>query len=219
MDMKRLKSFDQNLIDLLNDAHKWEYTEINDNKEKSQKKKPKLFFTRVQWLLVLISIVCTLLCPNGLSTDFAGYIISGMSLFVGLLFTLVVTLFDKFKDTDFDKYKKANNLDIYPLGVRLKNFFKKSIILTLYTSIIAGVCILMLAILLMSDKMNTPIDVFYAIQYYTDYGIMFCIKAALLLAYRISLFYLLLDFVYITKQIISSFYDYMVSEIDKIHLS
>ena len=71
MDTKKLKSFDQNLIDLLKDAHKWEYTEINDNKEKSLQKKPKLFFTRFQWVLVLLSVVCTILCPNGLSSNFA----------------------------------------------------------------------------------------------------------------------------------------------------
>lgn len=219
MDMKKSKNFDQNLIDLLKDAHKWEYTEINDNKEKSQRKKPKFFFTRFQWVLLLISVCCTVLCPNGLNSDFAGYIISGMSLFVGLLFTLVVSLFDKFNDTDFEKYKRTNNADLYPIGVRLKNFFKKSIILTLYTAIIAIACILMLALILMSDKMNTPIDVFSAVQFYTDCGIMFCIKAALLLVYRTILFYLLLNFIYITKQMITSFYDYMVSEIDKIHLS
>ena len=51
------------------------------------------------------------------------------------------------------------------------------------------------------------------------YGIMFCIKAIFLLVYRSVLFYLLLNFIYITKQMITSFYDYMVSEIDKIHLS
>lgn len=219
MDMKKSKNFDQNLFDLLRDAHKWEYTDINDNKEKSQKKKPTLFFTRFQWLLVLLSIGCTVLCPNGLSSDFAGYIISGMSLFVGLLFTLVVTLFDNFRDTDFNKYKRTNNADLYPLGVRLKNFFKKSIILILYTAIIAIVCILMLALILMSDKMNTLIEVNNAVMYYTEYGIMFCIKAVLLLIYRTILFYLLLNFVYITKQMITSFYDYMVSEIDNIHLS
>ena len=58
-----------------------------------------------------------------------------------------------------------------------------------------------------------------AVQYYNDYGIMFCIKAIFLLVYRSVLFYLLLNFIYITKQMITSFYDYMVSEIDKIHLS
>lgn len=219
MEMKILKNCDQNLVDLLKDAHKWEYTEINDNKEKSNEKRPKMFFTRFQWLLVLMSICCTVLCPNGISPVFAGYIISGMSLFVGIMFTLVVTLFDKFKETDFEKYKKAINTDLYPIGVRLKNFFKKHIILTLYTAIIAIACILMLALILMSDKMNTQINVFNAIQYYTNNGVIFCIKAVLLLAYRVVLFYLLLNFIYITTQMITSFYDYMISEIDKIHLS
>lgn len=41
MDTKKLKSFDQNLIDLLKDAHKWEYTEINDNKEKKPTEETK----------------------------------------------------------------------------------------------------------------------------------------------------------------------------------
>jgi len=219
MDIQKLKNFDRNLIDLLIDAHKWEYTEINDNKEKSLKRKPKFFFTWVQWLLILISVCCTVMCPNGLSSDFAGYIISGMSLFVGLLFTLVVTIFDKFKDTNFDKYKKTNNVDLFPLGIRLKNFFKKTIILSLYNAIIAIVCILMLALILMLEKMNTPIYIFNGVQFYNDYGLKFCVKGVVLLVYRTILFYFLLNFVYITKQMITSFYDYMVSEINKIHLN
>ena len=126
MDTKKLRNFDQNLIDLLKDAHKWEYTEINDNKEKSLQKKPKLFFTCFQWVLVLLSVGCTILCPNGLSSNFAGYIISGMSLFVGLLFTLVVSLFDKFNDMVCARVR------VEPLAFRLPYVADKLLVCSAY---------------------------------------------------------------------------------------
>ena len=44
------------------------------------------------------------------------------------------------------------------------------------------------------------------------------IGASLIVLFRLVLFYMLLNFIYITKQMITSFYDYMVSEIDKIKL-
>ena len=216
--MKTLKNFDRNLADLLSDAYKWEYTKINDNSSLSKAKKPKSFFTRFQWVLILISVVAVVLCPRGIDTDFAGYIISGMSLFVGLLFTLVVSLFDKFSNTDFSKYKKSNNQDLYVVGVRLKNFFKKTIILTLYSAIIAIVCILMLALTMMSPKLSTEIDIMTIVQSYNIDNLSYYIKSMLLLTYRISLCYLLLNFIYITKILITSFYDYIVNEIDKISL-
>ena len=48
MVMKKLKNFDRNLFDLVSEAHKWEYTEINDNRESSVAKKPECYFTMGQ---------------------------------------------------------------------------------------------------------------------------------------------------------------------------
>ena len=179
--MKILKNFDRNLADLLSDSYKWEYTKINDNSLSSKEKKPKSFFTRFQWVLILISVVAVVLCPSGINSDFAGYIISGMSLFVGLLFTLVVSLFDKFSNTDFSKYKKSANEDLYAVGVRLKNFFKKTIILTLYCAIIAIVCILMLALTMMSPKLSTELDVLNIVQSINIENWSYYVKSMLLL--------------------------------------
>lgn len=106
MAMKILRNFDRNLIDLLSDAYKWEYTDINDNKSTSLNKKPKIFLTKFQWALFVVAILLVIFCPNAFEQDFAGYIISALSLFVGLLFTLVVSLFDKFSNTDFSKINK-----------------------------------------------------------------------------------------------------------------
>ena len=191
---------------------------MNDNKEKSLQKKPKLFFTRFQWGLVLLSVGCTILCPNGLSSNFAGYIISGLSLFVGLLFTIVVSLFDKFKNIDFSKYNMNVNVDLYQTGVRLKNYFKKTIILTLYTAILAIVCILMISITLLFEKVGTTMDFIEIGKNICMYEWHFFVLSGLLFVYRVTLFYFLLNFIYITKQLVTSFFDYMISEIDNVKL-
>lgn len=218
MAMKKLKNFDQNFFDLLEDAHAWEYTQINDNTKKQKKKKPKLYFTPAQWLLIAIAAVCVVLCPKGIDTNFAGYIISGLSLFAGILFTLAVSLFDKFNNVDFTQYKESVNSDLFPLGARLKNYFKMSIILTLYTAILAIGCILLLALVYMFDSLQESVDIVSICKSWSQYDWCYIMKAGLISLFRLVLFYMLLNFIYITKQMITSFYDYMVSEIDQIKL-
>lgn len=216
--MKKLKNFDRNLFDLVSEAHKWEYTEINDNRESSVVKKPKCYFTMGQWILLTLSVLIVVLSPNGISADFAGYIISGLSLFVGLLFTIVVSLFDKFKNIDFSKYNMNVNVDLYQTGVRLKNYFKKTIILTLYTAILAIVCILMISITLLFEKVGTTMDFIEIGKNICMYEWHFFVLSGLLFVYRVTLFYFLLNFIYITKQLVTSFFDYMISEIDNVKL-
>lgn len=218
MAMKILRNFDQNFFDLLKEAHAWEYSQINDNKERQAERKPKLYFTPAQWLLIALAAVCVVLCPKGIDANFAGYIISGLSLFAGILFSLAVSLFDKFNNVNFTQYKESVNADLYPLGARLKNYFKKSIILTLYTAILAIGCILMLALIYMFDGLQKSIDIISIVKNWCQYDWRFILKAGFISFFRLVLFYMLLNFIYITKQMITSFYDYMVSEINKIKL-
>jgi hypothetical protein len=119
-------NFKTNLLDLIKDAYLWEYADISDIKEDISNKKPKLFFTKIQWFFILISIATCYFIPKGFDNDFAGYIISGLSLFIGILFTFVMTLYDKFKSIDFSLYKKEINEEKNKQGIRLKNFFKKN---------------------------------------------------------------------------------------------
>lgn len=218
MAMKILRNFDQNFFDLLKEAHAWEYSQINDNKERQAERKPKLYFTPAQWLLIALAAVCVVLCPKGIDANFAGYIISGLSLFAGILFSLAVSLFDKFNNVNFTQYKESVNADLYLLGARLKNYFKKSIILTLYTAILAIGCILMLALIYMFDGLQKSIDIISIVKNWCQYDWRFILKAGFISVFRLVLFYMLLNFIYITKQMITSFYDYMVSEINKIKL-
>mgnify|MGYP003291126416 FL=1 len=78
--MAKSTSFRRNLIDLIKTAHQWEYTEINDTKESLKKKKPILFFTKVQVILIVIAMALSIICKSGINAEFAGYIISALSL-------------------------------------------------------------------------------------------------------------------------------------------
>ncbi|KAA6302657.1 MAG: hypothetical protein EZS26_001164 [Candidatus Ordinivivax streblomastigis] len=212
-------NFKINLSDLIKDAYLWEYADISDTEDDIGKKRPRLFFTKIQWIFILVSIIGTYFISKGFDNDFAGYIISGLSLFTGILFTFVLTLYDKFKSVDFSEYKKEKNEEKNKHGIRLKNFFKKVTVLTLYSAVLSIVCVFLLAITLMVPKINIEISYellfenIKCIHYYT------LIKAFFVTIYRGCLLYFLLDFVLITVYIISSFYDYIISEINKIKLS
>jgi hypothetical protein len=211
-------NFKFNLCDLIKDAHLWQYADISDTKEDVEKKKPILFFTKMQWFFILVSIGSIFFTSKGFSDSFAGYIISGLSLFVGVLFSFTLTLFDKFKSIDFSEYKKEISEEKNINGIKLKNFFKKITVLTLYSAILSTACIILLAIVLIIPEIN--IEISYC-SLFGNIKIHFCtlMKVFFITLYRCCLVYFLLDFVLITVYIISSFYDYIISEINKVKLS
>lgn len=212
-------NFDRNLIDLIKEAHKWEYTDINDTHASSLSKKPKFYFTGFQWFIIFISGCIVIVCPKGIDVDFAGHVLAAMSLLVGILFSLVIFLFDKFLNIDFKPYRKSVNQHLYKYGVRLKNYFKKTIILTLYTAIIAIVCIVLLSAVILCDQLSHSVNYITFICNIRMFVLFDICKVFLLFMYRIILFYFLLNFLYITKTLITSFFDYMISEITDVNLN
>ena len=212
-------NFRTNLIDLIKDAYLWQYAGISDTKGDAERKKPRLFFTKTQWFFILTSIVGVHFIPKGFSNDFAGYTISGLFLFVGILFTFVLTLYDKFRNIDFSEYNNEINEEKNKEGIRLKNFFKKITTLTLYSAVLSIVCVLLLAVTLIFPQMNVEIQ--YGLIFESIKRGQICVlaKHIPLVIYRCFLVYFLLNFALITVYIISSFYDYIISEINKIKLS
>lgn len=118
-------NFKDKLLALLKEAHKYQYVDISDTQEKLQQKKPRWYFTRVQWGLIMLSALIALLTQGSFDEDFAGYVVSGLSLFAGLFFSFILILLDSFQKIDFEPFKKENNARLMPLGVRLKNYYKR----------------------------------------------------------------------------------------------
>lgn len=207
-------NFKGQLQALLNEAHKYQYADICDTAQEIKRKKPKLYFTPIQWGLVLLSAIIAL-TTKGFSENFVGYIVAGLSLFAGLFFSFILMLIDKFQKIDFEPYKQSNNAGIMPFGVRLKNYYKKATTLSFYIVLLSLLSVVLLSLSLLDISIPSLISLdedATISQFLRD------IKTYFSVLYRGVTVYILLNFLWITLYLTTSFYDYISSEYDKVKL-
>lgn len=215
-------SFREALKSLVSDAHLFQYAEVNSTTSNIEKNKPRYYFTKIQWGILMISVVVSITTVDGFGRDFAGYVVSALSLFAGLFFSFILMLIDKFQKIDFSPYKKDVNAQLMPIGVRLKNYYKKATTLSFYIIVLALLCILLLSASLLSipfheicQLVEKIISASYIDVWKTIWEISsFIVKSI----YRGVSIYFLLDFLWITLYLLSSFFDYVGSEYDEVKL-
>lgn len=215
-------SFREALKSLVSDAHLFQYAEVNSTTSNIEKNKPRYYFTKIQWGILMISVVVSITTVDGFGKDFAGYVVSALSLSAGLFFSFILMLIDKFQKIDFSPYKKDVNAQLMPIGVRLKNYYKKATTLSFYIIVLALLCILLLSASLLSipfheicQLVEKIISASYIDVWKTIWEISsFIVKSI----YRGVSIYFLLDFLWITLYLLSSFFDYVGSEYDKVKL-
>lgn len=215
-------SFKAALKRLVYDAHIFQYAEVNSSTSSIEKNKPRYYFTKIQWGLLIISIVIAITTRNGFGKEFAGYVVSALSLFAGLFFSFILMLIDKFQKIDFSPYKKDANAQLMPIGIRLKNYYKKATTLSFYIIVLTLLCILLLSASLIEVPFN-EIYQFLAkcipISYIDIWETLWRIASFIVKSiYRGVSIYFLLDFLWITLYLLSSFFDYVGSEYDKVKL-
>lgn len=215
-------SFKAALKRLVYDAHIFQYAEVNSSTSSIEKNKPRYYFTKIQWGLLIISIVIAITTRNGFGKEFAGYVVSALSLFAGLFFSFILMLIDKFQKIDFSPYKKDANAQLMPIGIRLKNYYKKATTLSFCIIVLALLCILLLSASLIEVPFN-EIYQFLAkcipISYIDIWETLWRIASFIVKSiYRGVSIYFLLDFLWITLYLLSSFFDYVGSEYDKVKL-
>ena len=207
---------------LVRDAHYYQYAGVNSSELSIKKNKLRCYLTKIQWYILIISVVTAITTVGGFSREFAGYVVSALSLFVGLFFSFILMLIDKFQKTDFSPYKMEVNAQLMPIGVRLKNYYKKATTLSFYIIVLALLCILLLSASLLSipfHEVYLYIKERISIKYVDTWKTIwetssFIIKST----YRGVSIYFLLDFLWITLYLLSSFFDYVSSEYDKVKL-
>lgn len=215
-------SFREALKRLVYDAHIFQYAEVNSSISSIEKNKPRYYFTKIQWGILIISVMIAITTRNGFGKEFAGYVVSALSLFAGLFFSFILMLIDKFQKIDFSPYKKDANAQLMPIGIRLKNYYKKATTLSFYIIVLALLCILLLS----ASLIEVPFHEIY--QFLTRCIPINCIDiwetlwriASFIMKsiYRGVSVYFLLDFLWITLYLLSSFFDYVGSEYDKVKL-
>lgn len=209
----------RNIIDLIKDAHEYQYADIADTKEQKEAKKPKVFFTKIQWIILVSSVAVNIILYNGYNKDFCGYVISGLSLFVGIFFTFIIALYDKFNNIDFPQFHISVSEDKCKIGIRLKNYFKKTTVLSLYLIILSIICILLLSCTLLFDSFfNQDLNILEILKNIQEKSIWYFVKVLGIFIYRSVVFYFLIDFVLLSVYLTSSIYDFIISEYDKVKL-
>lgn len=206
-------NFNRLLLGLIKEAHKYQYAGIADTKDEVERKRPRLFFTKQQWILIAFSSLVAYFMQGGFNDAFAGYVVSGLSLFAGLFFSFVLMMFDDFRGIDFERFRENARMKL--IGIRLKNYYKKSTALSFYIILLSLLCILLLSVSLFDMKINlgeVPSDFPVVTQAFV------VLKKVVGFLYRATTIYFLLDFLWITLYLIASFYDYVESEYDKIRL-
>lgn len=203
--------FIKNFRDLIREAHKWEYTLIND------KTIWVLYFTGFQYAFILIAIVCSLYVNLPSDNGLVDYLATGLSLFAGILFSLTLTLYDRFGNINFTEYHESISYPKFKEGGRLLNFYRKSISLSLYAAVLAIICIILLVLMaIIPEEYNRVLC-----DYINSFGHLASLhKIIIPLVYVLKCltYYFLLDFIYITIHLITSFYDLIFSDINKVNL-
>lgn len=202
-----------NIWRLRKEAREWRYKEINGDENH-----PYFLISIYQWMILFFSIGLVLYLEKGISQEFAGYTISALSLFVGIFFTFLITLYDKFKSIDFEnEYNPNINVLNSAVGKQKVRFFKKVSNLTLYSALIALICICLLALTLLKESLEQRID-FLNVFCVEGLKVWYIIKVIVIFIYRVVLFYYLLDFLLLSLYIISAFYNFLKGEYDEVKI-
>ncbi len=195
------------VLGLINKGHEWQYKNLNGNGNR-----PKLYFTQLQLIALLVSILFAYAKPKGLSSEMINYVLSSLSIMTALFLSLIIIIFDKFNNFNF----KGENDDENIHKFHMWNFFYQFNAITSYAILISTTVIILLVFILMFGK---EIDLsqykFVPYKTITSKSILLFFKLSFVYAVRITIVYFLLDFFILCIYAISSIFQYISNEFTK----
>ena len=198
----------KNLIKpLIKGGQEWQSININGGDER-----PKLYFSNVQWVILLLSSIILLKLTKGISKDIIGYVMSAFSISVSLFMSLLVSIFDKFENTKFKTISKTDS-DIARLKQK-KNFFKRFISITSYLVVLSILVIVLCSFTYIFNISHRNVETKTFTLNWVEIDSLLTLKNLLIIGYRIVLNYFLLNYLFLTFFITGSAYEYYMSEMD-----
>lgn len=197
---------------LIKGGQEWQSININGAEEK-----PKLYFSNIQWLILILSSLILFKLTKGISNDIIGYVMSAFSISVSLFMSLLVSIFEKFENTKFDT-TSITEIDIARLKQK-KNFFKRFISITSYLVILSILVIVLCSLTYIFNISVRNVEPKTFTLEWVDIDIILTIKNLVIIAYRIALNYFLLNYLFLTFFITGSAYEYYISEIDRLKIT
>jgi hypothetical protein len=169
--------------------------------------------------------------PKGISNNLSGYIITALSLYIGLFLNLIIVIFNRFYD-DFKEQIEASSTtetlttfldNINPVEKarlkRLKNFYLQFTTLTTYSILISLLTTVLLAIQMIDGFLDYDIFKDFTFCGWGNVNILTTLNflfASLIVAIRVTTVYFLFNFLLITTYAVASMYEYIYSEFKKV---
>lgn len=204
----KFKNVKRILFPLIRKGQEWQHISINGEVEK-----PLIYFSDSQWFLLFLSIGILFLLEKGISKEIVGYVMAAFSISVSLFMSLLVSIFDKFENTKFETESKTS-AEITRL-IQKKNFFKRFISITSYLVLLS---ILVIVLCSLTYLFNLSARVVSVNAFTLEWSVIdweLTLKSLLIILYRVSLNYFLLNYLFLTLFITASAYEYYMSEMDR----
>lgn len=196
------------LFPLIKGGQEWQFISLN-----GVRNPPRLFFSNIQWFLLIASTLALFKLTHGLSKDIIGYVISAFSISVSLFMSLLVSIFDKFENTDFDINQKTET-EIIRLKQK-KNFFKRFISITSYLVVLSILVIVLCSLTYIFNLSDKEVSLSAFTIELKKIDLFLTLRNGLLIMYRVMLNYFLLNYLFLTLFVASSAYEYYISELDR----
>lgn len=203
----QLKIFKNFIKEVYKEGNRLQKVDING------KQHTKRYFTHTQLLSLVVAGSTLFLLPKGFSDNFAGYIISFLSIFIGLFTSIVISMFDKSKGLfqDYERKSPDEQANIK----KTRNYLVQFTGLTSYSIFLAILLIVLLTMVLVHDKFKVDISNYHLIfsfQGWNKDSILLFIKVTILCLHRFLIVYLLLNFFTITMYSTTSYFSFLLSE-------
>lgn len=184
------------IFNLITEGHKWQYQNAT-----CTNKPPKLYFTTLQWIAILLAFIFVLTNSAGLNNNLIDTLLNSLSIMTGLFLALIVVVYDKFKELRFDANSDSEKIN------RLKswNYLQQFNVLASYAIFISLIVISILIGALLYGQQIDFSDVYIATSI-EDVNVSLSIKMTLVCVVRFCVVYFLLDFFILTIYAVTSLF-------------
>ncbi|OSZ79152.1 hypothetical protein CAP35_13130 [Chitinophagaceae bacterium IBVUCB1] len=174
-------------------------------------------YTHMQLLSKIIAFLYIVFIHSGFSTDFAGYIISFLAIFIGLFSTILISMYDR-KDELYTRYARADKVKKETIK-KIRNYLVQFTGLTSYSILLSLVLVVLLLLVLLIPNINIDTSKYVLITNLDDLNcttVYTFLKISALTIHRFLVIDNLLTFFYITIYSTSSYFAFLQTEYNEL---
>ncbi|SDK92951.1 hypothetical protein SAMN04487898_11349 [Pedobacter sp. ok626] len=181
---------------LFNEGTKWEFTEILGNGNPTNQNDIFRRSLKKRGIMIVPSLLFCYLLKSGFSTDFIGYTMAALSIFIGLFTNLIIVVYGRY--TTIPPISSTTNHLTQINILKLKNFIKQFTFVTGKNLLISTYLIaLMSLVLLFKSYFSVDITEYSPIKNLSEINsstIITFVNLFIILIVRIQIIYLIIDF-------------------------